>query len=85
MTNAKSPKIHRRLQGVVVSAKTDKTRIVEVSRVIAHHKYGKRFRVNKRFASHDAKNTYQLGDKVVIEQCRPMSKTKRWRIINKVN
>jgi len=71
--------------GVVVSAKTDKTRQVEVTRVIAHAKYGKRYRVSRRFAAHDARNAYQLGDKVMIEECRPLSKTKRWRIVRKIS
>lgn len=84
MTANKAKKIiHRRLSGVVVSAKSDKTRIVEITRVVAHIKYGKRFKVSQRFASHDAENVYQLGDKVVIEECRPYSKTKRWRIVAK--
>ncbi|HLD85927.1 MAG TPA: 30S ribosomal protein S17 [Patescibacteria group bacterium] len=77
--------ITRRLMGVVVSAKTDKTRQVEVTRVIAHAKYGKRYRVSRRFAAHDARNAYQLGDKVMIEECRPLSKTKRWRIVRKIS
>jgi small subunit ribosomal protein S17 len=84
MSEFKVKKHHRRLVGIVVSAKTDKTRQVEVTRVVAHAKYGKRFRVSRRFAAHDPKNTYVLGDKVIIEESRPMSKTKRWRIVGKV-
>lgn len=83
MTQA-TPKKHRRLAGVVVSAHTDKTRIVEVTRFVTHPKYQKRLRVSRRFAAHDARNAYQLGDKVIIEECRPLSKTKRWRIVAKI-
>ncbi|HAO81190.1 MAG: 30S ribosomal protein S17 [Parcubacteria group bacterium GW2011_GWD2_43_10] len=85
MTAKKSKIFHRSLRGVVVSAKADKTRVVEVRRVVAHAKYGKRFRLSRRFACHDDKNAYQLGDKVVIEECRPLSKTKKWRIISKIS
>lgn len=84
MTALKEKVIHRKITGIVVSAKTDKTRIVLVTRIVAHKKYGKRFRTSQRFACHDDKNVYQLGDKVIIEECRPYSKTKRWRIISKV-
>lgn len=85
MTTSKIKKIHRRLSGVVVSAKADKTRVVEVTRVISHVKYGKRYRVSKRFSAHDPANTYKLGDKVLIEETRPISKTKRWRIVAKIS
>ena len=85
MTEAKAKNFHRQLSGVVVSAKSDKTRVVEVKRTVAHAKYGKRYTVSRRFACHDAKNTCQLGDKVIIEECRPMSKTKKWRIISKIS
>lgn len=85
MTAKKSKIFHRNLSGVVVSAKADKTRIVEVRRVMAHAKYGKRYTVSRRFACHDAMNTYQQGDKVVIQECRPISKTKKWRIISKIS
>jgi small subunit ribosomal protein S17 len=85
MTESKVKSFHRQLSGVVTSAKTDKTRTVEVRRTVAHAKYGKRYRLSRRFACHDAKNISQLGDKVIIEECRPMSKTKKWRIISKVS
>lgn len=85
MTPTKEKVIHRKITGEVVSAKTDKTRIVLVTRTMAHAKYGKRFRVSNRFACHDENNTYKLGDKVIIQECRPYSKTKRWRIIGKVS
>ena len=83
MQDSKAKNSHRRLVGVVVSAKTDKTRQVEVTRVVAHAKYGKRYRLSRRFAAHDPQNTYVLGDKVIIEEARPISKTKHWRIVGK--
>jgi small subunit ribosomal protein S17 len=76
--------IKRQLEGVVVSAGASKTRIVLVERTQIHPKYGKRFQVSRRYPSHDENNVYQIGDKVVIEETRPLSRTKRWRIIKKV-
>ena len=80
-TDSNSKVVSRRLEGVVVSAKTDKTRIVLVTRTMAHAKYGKRYQVSRRFPSHDEKNSTQAGDRVLIEETRPYSKTKRWRIV----
>ena len=77
--------IKRQLEGVVVSAKAPKTRVVLVERTQVHPKYGKRFQTSRRYPSHDENNVYQLGDKVVIEEARPLSRTKRWRIIKKVS
>ncbi len=75
----------RRLVGRVVSAKASKTRVVLVERVLQHPKYGKRFRSSHRFAAHDEKNIYQPGDQVMIQETRPISRTKRWRIIKKLS
>lgn len=77
--------IKRQLEGVVVSVGASKTRIVLVERTQVHPKYGKRFQTSRRYPSHDEKNTYKMGDKVVIEETRPLSRTKRWRIIKKVS
>jgi small subunit ribosomal protein S17 len=77
--------IKRQLEGVVVSAGTPKTRIVLVERTQVHPKYGKRFQTSRRYPSHDENNVYKLNDKVVIEETRPLSRTKRWRIIKKVS
>ncbi len=74
---------HRRLEGVVVSAKVPKTRAVLVTRTQAHAKYGKRYQVSRRFAAHDEQNVSSLGDRVLIEETRPLSRTKRWRIVSK--
>lgn len=74
----------RRLTGIVVSDKMSKTRVVAVERFKKHPKYLKYYRLTRRFKVHDENNEYRSGDKVVIEETRPLSKEKRWRIIGKV-
>lgn len=74
----------RKRQGIVVSDKMQKTRVVEVLRVKLHPIYLKQYTVHARFKAHDENNEYRTGDKVVIEQTRPLSKEKRWKIIRKV-
>ena len=69
------------LTGVVVSDKMKDTIVVKVERFVKHPKYGKYSTLSKRFKAHDAGNTKKIGDKVVIEECRPMSREKRFRII----
>lgn len=66
-----------------MSDKMQKTRVVEVSRFKKHKKYHKYFKVSTRFKAHDELNEYKVGDEVVIEETRPMSKDKRWKIIGK--
>ena len=78
-------KIKRKLEGVVVSDKMDKTAVVLVKRLKEHPKYKKRYWVSKRFKAHDEKNEYKIGDRVVIEETRPLSKEKRWRIIARID
>ena len=70
----------RRIRGVVVSDAMDKTRVVVVDSTKRDRKYGKYYRVSKRLKAHDEKNEYKKGDEVVIEETRPLSKEKRWRI-----
>ena len=74
----------RKLQGTIVSDKMDKTRVVAITRLKQHPRYRKYYKVTERFKAHDEKNEYKNGDKVVIEETRPMSKEKRWRIISKL-
>lgn len=71
----------RRLTGLIVSDKMAKTRIIEVHRMKKHPKYLKYYRATTRCKAHDEKNEYHAGDKVVIEETRPLSKDKRWIII----
>jgi len=61
-----------------------KTRVVAVSRLKKHPKYLKYYTVTAKFKAHDENNEYKTGDKVTIEEMRPMSKEKRWRIIGKI-
>lgn len=80
----KENKIRRRLEGVVVSDKMTKTRVVAVLRLKKHPRYKKYYRLTTRFKAHDEGNEYKVGDKVVIEETRPMSREKRWRIVSKL-
>jgi len=73
----------RKLEGVVVSDKMQKTRVVEVSRMAKHPKYLKYYKVTRRFKAHDEENTYKTGDHVTIEESRPLSRGKRWVIVGK--
>ena len=67
----------RKLEGVVVSDKMTKTRVVEITRLKKHPKYLKYYKSSRRFKVHDDGNEYHTGDKVVIEETRPLSKEKR--------
>ena len=73
----------RKLEGEVVSDKMNKTRVVAVERLKKHPRYGKYFKVTMRFKAHDEKNEYKVGDKVTIQETKPMSRDKRWVIIGK--
>ena len=75
----------RTLVGTVVSAKADKTVTVAVTRLIKHPRYGKYVRRTSRFHVHDPNGSVQLGDTVQITQCRPISKTKSWRVFKLIN
>ncbi|MCL5017198.1 MAG: 30S ribosomal protein S17 [Patescibacteria group bacterium] len=77
-------KQHRQLNGTVVSDKMQKTVVVAVERLKLNEKYKKYFKTTKKFKAHDEKGEYHTGDKVVIEETRPMSKEKRWKVINKI-
>ena len=71
----------KKLTGKVVSDKMDKTVVVNVNRYVAHKKYGKYFKIDKRYKAHDENNTYKVGDMVVIEECRPLSKDKNFTVL----
>lgn len=73
----------RKLQGVVVSDKMQKTIVVAVSHERKHAKYQKFFTMTTRFKAHDENNEYHVGDKVVIQETRPLSKDKRWMVVSK--
>ena len=67
--------------GVVTSNKMKNTVVVKVSRFVKHPKYGKYISVDKKFKAHDAGNTKQVGDRVTIEECAPISKDKHFKVI----
>ena len=73
----------KQITGAVVSNKMQKTVVVKVERIKEHPKYKKRYKVHKKYKAHDEKGECKVGDKVIIEECRPMSKEKRWRVIKK--
>lgn len=74
----------KKLQGIIVSDKMQKTVVVEVERIQEHPKYKRRYKIHKKFKAHDEKGEYHTGDKVIIEETIPMSKDKRWIVIGKV-
>ena len=72
----------RILQGVVVSDKQDKTVVVSVERQVMHPVYKKIVEKSKKFAAHDENNQCKVGDRVSIQECRPISKNKSWTVIS---
>jgi small subunit ribosomal protein S17 len=74
----------RILVGTVTSDKTDKTVTVLVERKVKHPLYGKIIRRSKKYHAHDEANEYVVGDQVRIEETRPMSKTKSWKVIERL-
>lgn len=66
--------------GIVVSDKMDKTIVVAVENIRRHRLYGRSMRRTKKYHAHDEENAYKVGDKVVIAETRPLSKTKHWRV-----
>ena len=67
-------------QGSVVSNKMEKSVVILVERMFPHKLYGKFIRTQVRYMAHDAKNECQVGDVVLIEECRPLSRRKRWLV-----
>mgnify|MGYP001559067565 CR=1 FL=1 len=78
---AATTKQFRRFTGIVMSDKMNKAIVVRVDRTKTHPQYQKKFVVSRRFSVHDPKNSAKVGDTVLIEECRPISKTIRWRLI----
>ncbi len=71
----------RELKGVVVSNKMQKTVVVKVNTSKSHPIYKKRYIVSKRYKAHDENNEYNIGDKVLIRENRPLSKDKKWSVV----
>ncbi len=74
--------MRKRAQGLVKSAKMDKTITVNIERLQKHPRYEKYVRYNSSFKVHDPANTANEGDLVEIEECRPISKNKSWRLVS---
>lgn len=72
---------HRTLRGVVVSDKMDKTVVVEVSTLKTHAKYKKKYKSSAKYKAHDEENACHSGQVVTIEETRPLSKDKHWRVV----
>jgi small subunit ribosomal protein S17 len=73
-------KLKRTLTGTVTSDKMDKTVTVLVERKVKHPLLGKIIRVSKKYHAHDEANEFHAGDVVTIEECRPLAKSKSWRV-----
>lgn len=73
----------QQLVGIVVSAKMLKTVVVKVDQRKRHPKYHKSYTVSKKYKAHDENSEYKVGDRVVMESCRPISKEKRFKVISK--
>jgi len=82
MTEQVAAKKKRTLTGKVVSNKPNKTVTVLVERKVKHPVYGKFVRRSTKYHVHDENNECNMGDTIVIEECRPMSKTKSWRLVS---
>lgn len=85
MSEKGKTKKRRTLQGVIVSKKMQKTAVVKVDYWYQVPKYKKIIRKSKKFKAHlEPANLAEVGDKVLIEECRPLSKEKRWRVVKKL-
>ncbi len=73
-------KVRKTLTGFVVSDKMTNSIVVQTERIVRHKLYGKRLRLHKKYMADDPTNTCSIGDQVLIEECRPLSKNKRWRL-----
>lgn len=82
-TEEKIKSLKRTLEGVVVSDKMQDTIVVKVVRFVKHPKYGKFQKLAKKFKADDKGNTAKIGDKVAIEECRPISKDKHFKLVTK--
>ena len=81
-TPAKAPGVRKTRKGTVVSKSGDKTVVVLVERRYRHPLYGKELTDRRKFHAHDEANRAKVGDKVRIEECRPLSRMKRWRLVD---
>ena len=75
----------KELIGLIVSDKMQKTAVVEVERIKEHPKYKRRYKIHKKYKAHVETGEYKIGDKVLIKECSPISKDKKWEIISKID
>ena len=73
----------KQLQGTVVSNKMTDTIVVKVERMTEHPKYKKKYKAFKKYKAHSKGKDFAIGDKVTIQECRPISKDKQWTVIEK--
>jgi small subunit ribosomal protein S17 len=85
MAEQKDQKAQRSLQGSVLSAKANKSITVLIERQVKHPLYKKIIRRSTKLHAHDEQNECNEGDTVIIEECRPLSKTKSWRLVEIIN
>jgi small subunit ribosomal protein S17 len=76
-------KNRKKIDGVVVSDKMDKTVVVNSQRFVKHKKYGKFYKIDKKYKAHDENNEYKVGDKVTIEETKPISRNKNFVVLKK--
>ena len=79
--NTEKKQSNKVLKGVVISDKMDKTIVVEVTRFVEHSKYEKRIKKSMNYKAHDETNSKKIGDTVEIEETRPISKDKKFKVI----
>lgn len=82
MHNNTVQKNKKTLQGVVVSDKMQKTVVVQVERYVKDRKYGKYMKISKKYKAHNESGDVKVGDKVMIQECRPLSKDKHFTVVN---
>ena len=74
----------KKLKGTIVSDAMQKTVVVSVDRYVKHTKYKKYMKKTSRYKAHDEKEEYNVGDKVIIQECRPLSKDKHFEVLSKI-
>ena len=74
--------LRKKLEGIVISDRMDKTVLVQVERLTKHQTYNKYIRRRARYMAHDPRNMCRIGDRVKIIDCRPISKRKRWQVVD---
>jgi len=79
--NTEKIKTKKTFSGVVTSDKMDKTIVVKIDRYVKHPKYKKYYTISKKFHAHDEEGRFKIGDKVTIVETRPLSKTKKFKVV----